>query len=43
MLEGRWFRWILLGIALAGAAGAAQFFTRAAPAPAADAPLILSA
>ena len=43
MLEGRWLRWILLGVALAGAAGAAQFFTRAAPAPAADAPLILSA
>lgn len=35
-------RWLLLALVLAGAAGAVQYFTRAAPVPAADAPLLLS-
>ena len=43
MGASRWLRWVLLGVVLAGAAGAVQFFTRTAPVPAADAPLILSA
>ena len=42
MGASRWLRWILLGVVLAGAAGAVQYFTRAAPVPAADAPRILS-
>lgn len=43
MGASRWLRWVLLGVVLAGAAGAVQFFTRTAPMPAADAPPILSA
>jgi murein DD-endopeptidase MepM/ murein hydrolase activator NlpD len=43
MPGGRWLRWLLVGVALTGAAGGVQLLTRAAPAPAADAPPILSA
>src|SRR5687768_18376311 len=43
MGASRWLRWVLLGVVLAGAAGAGQFFTRTAPVPAADAPPILPA
>ena len=35
-------RWLLLALVLAGAAAGVQYFTRAAPVPAADAPLVLS-